>query len=121
MSELISAKTCELHAHIGGCLTAEDLFELGSEAYDQIDWSLFVNSFESAYGTRPDPPALHRQAPAEGGGSDAFTILVYGRKTAVILPVSKPNSTLASASSRHLRQSSLIARTNCSIASSSAI
>ena len=80
MSELLSAKTCELHVHIGGCLTAEDLFELGREVYDQIDWSLFVNSFESAYGTRPDPPALYRQALAEGGGQTLRPYCVYGRE-----------------------------------------
>ena len=80
MSEVLSAKTCELHVHIGGCLTAEDLYELGRDISDQIDWSLFVNSFEEAYGERPDPPALYRRARARGGGQVLRPYCVYGRE-----------------------------------------
>ena len=80
MSKVLSAKTCELHVHIGGCLTAEDLYELGSDTYNQIDWSLFVNSFEDAYGERPDPPALYRRARAREGGQVLRPYCVYGRE-----------------------------------------
>ena len=80
MSKVLSAKTCELHVHIGGCLTAEDLYELGSDTYNEIDWSLFVNSFEDAYGERPDPPALYRRARAREGGQVLRPYCVYGRE-----------------------------------------
>ncbi len=64
MSNALPAKTCELHVHIGGCLTAEDLFELGRDHADAIDWTLFVDSFEEAYGERPDPPSIYRRGAA---------------------------------------------------------
>ena len=56
------AKTCELHVHIGGSLFASDLLDLARDHYEKIDWSLFVDSFERAYGRRPDPVALFREA-----------------------------------------------------------
>jgi adenosine deaminase len=62
MTTLHAAKTCELHIHLGGSVFADDLLELARDHYQQIDWSLFVNSFEQAYGTRPDPVALIRDA-----------------------------------------------------------
>ncbi len=62
MSPLHLAKTCELHVHPGGCLTAEDLIELGKDLYEDIDWTLFTDAYEEAYGIRPDPIALYRDA-----------------------------------------------------------
>ena len=62
MSPLHLAKTCELHVHPGGCLTAEDLIELGKDFYEDIDWTLFTDAYEKAYGIRPDPIALYRDA-----------------------------------------------------------
>lgn len=62
MIPLHSAKTCELHVHPGGCLTAEDLIELGKDFYEDIDWTLFIDAYEKAYGIRPDPIALYRDA-----------------------------------------------------------
>ena len=59
---LQAAKTCELHVHIGGSLFAADLLDLARDHYEKIDWSLFVDSFERAYGRRPDPVALFREA-----------------------------------------------------------
>ena len=56
------AKTCELHVHPGGCLTAEDLVELGKDFYEDINWQLFIDAYENAYGIRPDPIALYRDA-----------------------------------------------------------
>ncbi len=55
------AKTCELHVHIGGSLFAADLLDLARDHYEKIDWSLFVDSFERAYGRRPEPVALFRE------------------------------------------------------------
>ena len=69
MPPLHPAKTCELHVHPGGCLTAEDLIELGKDFYEDIDWTLFIDAYEKAYGIRPDPIALYRDAlsnPTEG-------------------------------------------------------
>jgi hypothetical protein len=62
MIDLDSLKTCELHVHLGGCLFAEDLLELGREVYEKVDWSLFVRAYEKAFGVRPDPVALFRAA-----------------------------------------------------------
>ena len=62
MPPLHLAKTCELHVHPGGCLTAEDLIELGKDFYEDIDWTLFIDAYEKAYGIRPDPIALYRDA-----------------------------------------------------------
>ena len=62
MSPLHLAKTCELHVHPGGCLTAEDLIELGKDLYEDIDWTPFTDAYEEAYGIRPDPIALYRDA-----------------------------------------------------------
>ena len=62
MSPLHLAKTCELHVHPGGCLTAEDLVELGKDFYEDIDWTPFTDAYEEAYGIRPDPIALYRDA-----------------------------------------------------------
>ena len=61
-SPLQAAKTCELHVHIGGSLFAADLLDLARDHYEKIDWSLFVDSFERAYGRRPDPVALFGEA-----------------------------------------------------------
>lgn len=58
MSPLHLAKTCELHVHPGGCLTAEDLLALGGDFYREVDWRLFTDAYERAYGIRPDPIAL---------------------------------------------------------------
>ncbi len=58
---LQAAKVCELHVHIGGSLFAADLLDLARDHYEKIDWSLFVDSFEHAYGHRPEPVALFRE------------------------------------------------------------
>ena len=72
------AKTCELHIHMGGGVFAEDLLDLAREHYQYIDWSLYIDQFEQAYGQRPDPVALFRDA-LECGQLDAFKDhYVYG-------------------------------------------
>lgn len=46
----------ELHVHLYGCLTAEDVFELGKDRYravpDRIAW--YETEYEKAFGRRPD-------------------------------------------------------------------
>ena len=59
---LAAAKRCELHVHTGGCFYAEDLLEMGREVYRDIDWTLFTDGYEEAYGVRPDPVALFEEA-----------------------------------------------------------
>ena len=59
---LHAAKTCELHIHLGGSLFTDALLDLSRDHYQQIDWSFFVDNFEKAYGTRPDPIALFDEA-----------------------------------------------------------
>ena len=66
MTDLNILKGCELHVHLGGCLFAEDLLELGQDIYEEVDWSLFVDSYEQAFGIRPDPVSLFREALAGG-------------------------------------------------------
>jgi hypothetical protein len=63
---------CELHVHVGGCLYAEDLLELGREVYTQVDWSLFVHSYEQAFGVRPDPERLFREGLGSERGREQF-------------------------------------------------
>jgi adenosine deaminase len=69
MNPLHLQKTCELHVHPGGCLTAEDLIELGKDDYKDIDWTLSTDAYEKAFGARPDMVALYDDAlsnPASG-------------------------------------------------------
>ena len=84
MPLLTLARTCELHVHPGGCLTAEDLLYLGKACYRDIDWRLFVDAYESAYGTRPDPVALYRDALSDPstGFARFKEHFVYGEKDA---------------------------------------
>ncbi len=65
MSNLFLAKTCELHVHIGGCLSAEHLLELGREHYKNIDWTLYKSSYQKAFGYIPDPCQYFSQAIAD--------------------------------------------------------
>ncbi len=65
MTNLEILKGCELHCHLGGCIYAEDLLELGKDVYEEVDWDLFVTSYEKAFGARPDPAALFRDALAD--------------------------------------------------------
>ena len=62
MTDLNTLKSCELHVHLGGCLYAEDLLELGRDIYQQVDWHLYIKSFEQAYGITPDPVSLFSNA-----------------------------------------------------------
>ena len=62
MNPLQTARTCELHVHPGGCLTTEDLIELGKENYETIDWTLFTESYQNAFGILPDPVVLYQEA-----------------------------------------------------------
>ena len=73
MTDLYSAKSCELHVHPGGCLTAEDLLRLGRDIYREVDWSLFAGAYEEAFGMRPDPVALFQDALAgKSSGLEKF-------------------------------------------------
>ena len=62
MTDLSLLKTCELHVHTGGCIYAEDLLDLGREIYDRVDWHLYIDTYEKAFGIRPDPVALFADA-----------------------------------------------------------
>ncbi|MBQ41233.1 MAG: hypothetical protein CME15_02125 [Gemmatimonadetes bacterium] len=55
-------KGCELHVHVGGCLYVDDIFAMGRDIYEEVDWSLFVESYEKAYGVRPDPVRIFADA-----------------------------------------------------------
>jgi hypothetical protein len=45
--ELQTLAGCELHVHLGGCLFPEDLIFLGREHYEVVDWTLFVDYYET--------------------------------------------------------------------------
>jgi adenosine deaminase len=62
MTPLERLKACELHVHIGGCLYADDVLELGREVYHDIDWRLFVDSYAEVFGERPVPQRLFHDA-----------------------------------------------------------
>ncbi len=72
MTPLDPLKGCELHVHTGGCIYAEDLLELGKDVYHEIDWDLFIDSHQQAFGTRPDPQALYRDALQGDAGWQRF-------------------------------------------------
>ncbi len=65
-------KSCELHVHLGGCLYADDLLDLCSDQAEKIDWTLYADSYEQAYGKQPDPPALIAAALEGAEGYDRF-------------------------------------------------
>ena len=62
MTDLQILKGCELHVHTGGCLAADDLLMMGWEHYEAVNWTLFVDSYEAAYGKRIDPHRLYEEA-----------------------------------------------------------
>ena len=66
MDALAKQKSCELHVHYGGCLTAEDVLELARDVYRDVDWGLYVESYEKAYGERVD--VVEMIGKALGGG-----------------------------------------------------
>ena len=66
MSNLNTLKGCELHVHPGGCLYAEDLLELGKDVYEEVNWHLYVETYQQAYGITPDPLKLFRNALEDG-------------------------------------------------------
>ena len=72
MKALQLPRGCELHVHVGGCLYAEDLLELGRDVYTEVDWSLFVRSYEEAFGVRPDPERLFREGLRSEKGRERF-------------------------------------------------
>ena len=74
------AKTCELHIHLGGSLFTDDLLNLSRDHYQQIDWSLFIDGFEKAYGTRPDPIALFAEALKSQNLDQLKAHYVYGEE-----------------------------------------
>ena len=55
-------KGCELHVHVGGCFYVDDIFAMGRDIYEAVDWSLFVESYETAFGVRPDPVRIFADA-----------------------------------------------------------
>ena len=61
---LAPLKACELHVHMGGCFSVDDLIELAGPHYRDIDWSPFIDAFDSAYGLRPDPVEWFARAAA---------------------------------------------------------
>jgi len=48
-------KACELHVHVGGCFSVDDIVEMATPYYESINWDVFVDTFDAAYGLRPDP------------------------------------------------------------------
>ncbi len=69
MRPLDVQKRCELHVHPGGCFTAEDVAMLGRDVYREVDWTLYCDSYEEAFGTRPDPHAMFEAVAADESGS----------------------------------------------------
>lgn len=59
---------CELHAHTAGCVHAHDLLTLGAtdDRYRRIRWHGYIEAYERAYGVRPDPAGMFRDALGDG-------------------------------------------------------
>ena len=62
MGVLHAAKSCELHVHVGGCLSPEDIIELGRDVFKDVNWQLFSDAYLEAFGDKPDPLALFEHA-----------------------------------------------------------
>jgi hypothetical protein len=70
---LAPLKACELHVHMGGCFSVDDLIELAGPCYNDIDWSPYIHAFDSAYGLRPDPADWFARAVAgDPAGKEAI-------------------------------------------------
>lgn len=52
---LAPQKQCELHVHMGGCFSVDDVITLAAPYLHDIDWGLFRDAFHAAFGRRPDP------------------------------------------------------------------
>ena len=70
--DLTFQKLTELHVHFGGCLYAEDLLELGSKVFNEIDFSEYIQSYREAYGTTPDPIELFQRGLTSPKGAKEF-------------------------------------------------
>jgi hypothetical protein len=58
MSDILDKlKQAELHVHVGGCLTAEDLAILAADFYREIDWQPFCDQYHRVFGQPADPVA----------------------------------------------------------------
>ena len=60
--ELRAAKSCELHVHIGGCFSVDDLIHLAGPFADEVDWSLYTQAYREAFGIETTPAAWIRGA-----------------------------------------------------------
>lgn len=72
MIDLQILKGCELHVHTGGCLAADDLLAMGQAHYEAVDWGMFVEKYQAAYGERLDPHHLYREAMRSEAGAARF-------------------------------------------------
>jgi hypothetical protein len=55
-------KQTELHVHLGGCLSWQDFLELSKDHYKTIDWTLYDESYNQAYGNHPNLTVLIKNA-----------------------------------------------------------
>ena len=58
-----SLKKTELHVHLLQCLHPKDIFDLGKEVYQDINWNRFnfLDRFENIYGYKIDPIAIFEE------------------------------------------------------------
>ena len=68
--ELRAAKSCELHVHIGGCFSVDDLIHLAGPFADEVDWSLYTQAYREAFGIETTPAAWIRGAGGRGAGDE---------------------------------------------------
>ena len=50
-------KQTELHVHMGGCLTAQDLADIAADFYGDIDWQPYCDNYQKIFGQSADPIA----------------------------------------------------------------
>ncbi len=50
-------KQAELHVHVGGCLSAQDLADIAADFYREIDWQPFIENYQCVFSQVADPIA----------------------------------------------------------------
>ncbi len=60
-------KQTELHVHAGGCLTAQDMMELGQNIdHAKVDWQPTIDQYQAVLGQTIDPISLFKEQNLQG-------------------------------------------------------
>jgi hypothetical protein len=72
-------KKTELHVHLLQCLHPKDIFDLGKDVYQDINWNRFnfLARFENIYGYKIDPIAIFEEVIATGSLRSLEDVMIY--------------------------------------------